>query len=117
MEKYSVYVLPDESGNVIAVNSNIFQPDLTGWVKIDEGDGVRYLHAQGNYFPKPILTELGAYRYRLVDGIAQERSEEEVAVMEQEMLARLAAMPSQLDIIEAQITYTAMMTNTLLEVE
>lgn len=117
MGKYSVYVLPDEFGNIIAVNSNIFQPDLTGWVKIDEGDGVRYLHAQGNYFPKPIRTELNVYRYRLVDGVVQERSEEEITAMEQEILTHLAAMPSQLDIIEAQVTYTAMMTNTLLEAE
>lgn len=89
MEKYCVYVKTDGDA-IIAVNSDVFQSDLEGWVKIDEGDGVRYLHAQGNYFPKPIRTELGAYRYRLVDGVAQELSDAEVAEQEAAILAALA---------------------------
>lgn len=116
MEKYKVYVKTDDAGNIVAVNSNIFQHDLDGWTKINEGEGVKYLHAQGNYFPKPIRTELGAYRYRLVDGAVQERSDAEITAMEQEFLAAQAARPTQMDLIEAQVTYTAMMTDTLLEV-
>lgn len=82
MNKFKVYVLPDDAGNVIAVNSHIFQQNLTGWVQIDEGKEIRYLHAQGNYFPKPIRTELGVYRYRLVDGAVQELSDSEIAALE-----------------------------------
>ena len=115
MEKYCVYVKTDGDA-IVAVNSNVFQRVLTGWVKIDEGEGVRFLHAQGNYFPKPIRTELGAYRYRLVDGAVQELSVEEITAMEQAILAAQVAKPSQLDLIEAQVAYTAMMTDTLLEV-
>ena len=116
MEKYRVYVKTDDNGNIIADNSNIFQHDLDGWTKIDEGDGVKYLHAQGNYFPKAVRTDGGVYRYRLVDGAVQERSDEEIAAMEQAILAAQVAKPSQLDLIEAQVAYTAMMTDTLLEV-
>lgn len=90
MEKYGVYVKTD-GDTIIAVNSNVFQSDLTGWTKIDEGNGVRFLHAQGNYFPQPIRTELGAYRYRLVNGVVQELSDAEVADRE---AAIIAAMPS-----------------------
>ena len=114
MEKYSVYVKADDAGNIIAVNSNIFQHDLDGWTKIDEGDGVKYLHAQGNYFPKAVRTDGGVYRYRLVDGAVQELTDEEVA--ELEAAVTVAAVPIQMDRIEAQVAYTAMMTDTLLEV-
>lgn len=82
MELFRVYILPDEAGNITAVNSHIFQQDLTGWVQIDEGIEVKHLHAQGNYFPKPIRTELGVYRYRLVDGAVQELSDSEIAALE-----------------------------------
>ena len=82
MNKYKVYILPDDAGNVIAVNSHIFQQDLTGWVQIDEGIEVKHLHAQGNYFPKPIRTERGVCRYRLVDGAVQELSDSEIAALE-----------------------------------
>ena len=111
MEMYCVYVKTDEVGNVIAVNSNVFQHDLDGWTKIDEGAGERYFHAQGNYFPKPIRTEMGVCRYKMADGTVQERSEEEIRRQEAKMV-----VPSQLDMIEAQLAYTAMMTDTLLEV-
>ena len=33
---------------------------------------------QGNYFPQPIYTGDGIPRYKLVDGAAQERAEEEI---------------------------------------
>lgn len=113
MGKYRVYVKTDGDA-IIAVNSNIFQHDLTGWTKIDEGTGVKYLHAQGNYFPKPIRTEYGVYRYKLVDGTVQELTDEEIAELEAAVTA--AAVPTQMDRIEAQVAYTAMMTDTLLEV-
>jgi hypothetical protein len=116
MEQYEVYIKTDDDGCIIAVNSNAFLHDREGWTKIDAGEGVRCLHAQGNYFPKPIRTELGVYRYRLVDGAVQELSDEEIAAMEQAILAAQVAKPSQMDLIEAQVAYTAMMTDTLLEV-
>lgn len=82
MEKYRVYVKTDDNGNIIAVNSNIFQHDLDGWTKIDEGEGEKYLHAQGNYFPKDIRTELGVFRYKFVDGKVHELTDAEIAEQE-----------------------------------
>ena len=35
-------------------------------------------HAQGNYFPKPIMDERGIYRYKLEDGKPVERTQEEM---------------------------------------
>ena len=75
---YGVYVSIDQDGRVYAVNSDAFLFDLTDWVKIDEGYGDRYHHAQGNYFDKPIMDARGIYRYKLVDGKPVERTQEEM---------------------------------------
>ena len=75
---YGVYVSVDTAGRIYAINSDAFIFDTRGWVKIDEGYGDRYHHAQGNYFPQPIIDERGVYRYKLVDGKPEERTQEEM---------------------------------------
>ena len=74
---YHVYVQVDEKGRITAVNSSAFVPDDWG-EEIDQGYGDQYHHAQGNYFPQPIYTEDGIPRYKLEDGQASERTEEEI---------------------------------------
>lgn len=83
METYIVYVKPNDSGYIAAVNSSAFLDDTTGWVEIDSGYGDKYHHAQGNYFPEPIFTMSGACRYKLVDGKAVECTAEEIAKQEE----------------------------------
>lgn len=39
---YKVFVKTDETGRVISVNSDTFIPDITGWERIDEGEGDRF---------------------------------------------------------------------------
>ena len=73
-----VYVRTDENGRIIAVNSSVFLRDTDCWTKIDEGHGDRYHHAQGNYLSKPLMDDRGIYRYKLIDGEAVERTEEEM---------------------------------------
>ena len=107
---YIVYVKTNSNGYITAINSSAFLSDTTGWIKIDEGYGDKYHHAQGNYLDKPIINERGIYCYKLVDGVVEEHSQEEMDVDVTE------ETPSQMDRIEAQVTYTAMMTDTLLEV-
>ena len=75
---YEVYVSADPAGRIYAVNSGAFIFNTNGWVKIDEGYGDRYHHAQGNYFDKPIMDEHGIYRFKLVDGKPVERTQEEM---------------------------------------
>lgn len=81
-EEYIVYVKTNIDGYITAVNSSEFLDDLTGWVKIDEGYGDKYHHAQGNYFPKRISTQSGAYRYKLLDGEPVECTAEEIEAQE-----------------------------------
>lgn len=78
MQPHGVYVRVDEENRITAVNSDAFLPSLDGWVKIDEGYGDKYHHAQGNYFPLPLMDERGIYFYKLVDGVPEQRTMEEM---------------------------------------
>lgn len=81
-EKYEVYVKTDENGYITAVNSSAYLKSVQGWTKIDEGLGDRYRLAQGNYFPGGIVTEAGAWRYKLVDGAVEETPADAIRDME-----------------------------------
>lgn len=93
---YIVYVKTNDADHITAVNSSAFLTDITDWVEIDSGHGDKYHHAQGNYFPQPIMTMGGAYRYKLVDGEVVECSAEEIA--EQEAANKPAPAPSELSV-------------------
>lgn len=115
MNPYIVYVKTNSNGYITAANSSAFLADTTGWVEIDQGIGDKYHHAQGNYFPRPIIADGGAYCYKLVDGKPVECTPEEIA--QQEEALKLVDEPTQEDRIEAQVMYTALMTDTLLDME
>ena len=81
---YKVYVKTDSNGYITAVDSSAFLTDLTGWIEIDEGDGDKYHHAQGNYLSKPIMTDSGVWQYKLEDGAVRECTSNEIAAQEAE---------------------------------
>jgi hypothetical protein len=76
---YDVYVQVDLKSRVTAVNSSAFISDYTSWVLLESNvQGDKGHHAQGNYFPQPIITDEGVPRYKLVGGKAMERTTEEI---------------------------------------
>ena len=77
-QPYKVLVRVDDAGRVVAINSSAFVTEPDGWVEIDSGFSDHHHHAQGNYFPLPIMDERGVYRYKLVDGKPIERTAEEM---------------------------------------
>ena len=81
-EIYTVYVLCVD-GYITAVASSVLPMDSSKWTEIDSGYGDKYYLAQNNYFPKPISTKNGAYRYRLVNGDPVECTPEEIAAQEE----------------------------------
>ncbi len=109
MDFYNVYIKIDSQNRVVDINSDAFLEDSTGWIKIDSGYGDKYHHAQGNYLEKSVFDFCGCANYKYLSSTIVERSEAEKA---EEF--NINKVPTQLDKIEAQITYTAMMTNTLL---
>lgn len=110
-EPYIVYAKTDAKNRITDINSSAFLSGTDGWTEIDRGYGDSYHHAQGNYFSQPIMDDRGIYRYKLVNGKTIERTQEEMDAdyVEPEV------MPTQLDRIEAQALYTALMTGTLIE--
>ncbi len=99
--EYIVYVRTNSSGYITAVNSSAFLTETTGWEEIDSGYGDKYHHAQGNYFPQPIITEGGAYRYRVVDGQPVECTAEEITAQEEALQpVPLPTLESRVDALE-----------------
>lgn len=113
MEKYTVYVKVNESGYITAVNSSAFLNDFTGWTEIDQGQGDKYHHAQGNYFPLPLFTSGGAYRYKLVNGAPVECTPEEI--QQQEEANQPEPGLSQEDRIKALESQNEMLVQCILE--
>lgn len=102
--EYIVFVKPNDNGYITAVNSSAFLADTTDWVEIDRGNGDRYHHAQGNYFPESIMTMGGAYRYKLVEGAVVECTAEEIAA--QEEVNKPIPTPTTDDVLNALLGVT-----------
>ena len=113
MPKSRVYILLDEKERIVRIEGEYSLPsDLTGWVQIDEGYGDRFSLAQSHYLDGGLYTMQGIPRYKYEGGACVLRSEAEIAA-DRDALPK--PQPSQLDRVEAQATYTAMMTDTLME--
>lgn len=74
-----VYVQTDAQARITRCEGGYTTPeDLSGWTEIDEGTGDRYNLAQSNYFLGGLYTDDGIPRYKLQDGKALERTEDEI---------------------------------------
>ena len=109
-DEYKVYVSLQD-GYITSINSEIFlsQEEIQTMTEIDKGKGDKYAHAQSQYLEKGLVDEQGRYNYKFVEGRVIEVAEEDkpkVVDPEQQATAQ--------DKIEAQIMYTALMTDTLL---
>lgn len=109
--EYKVYVSLS-NGYITSINSDIFlsQEEIQTMAEIDKGQGDKYAHAQSQYLEKGLVDEHGRYNYKLVEGKVIEVAEgDKPKVVDPEKQATAQ------DRIEAQVMYTAMMTDTLLE--
>lgn len=109
--EYKVYVSLQE-GYITSINSDIFlsEEEKSTMTEIDQGQDDKYAHAQSQYLEKGLIDEQGRYNYKYMDGKVVEITEADkpkVVDPEQQATAQ--------DKIEAQVMYTAMMTDTLLE--
>lgn len=64
----SVYIKVNSNNEITDIGSDIFIKNLNGWIKIDEGYGDKYAHAQGSYLDKPLINENGGYNYKFIGG-------------------------------------------------
>ena len=77
MQTYKVYARVDAAGRILAIDSDAFLPDPSGWVLIDEGVGDRFHHAQGHYLGL-IMNDNGVPMFKLVDGVIMRRTAAEM---------------------------------------
>lgn len=115
-ETSKVYVLCDSENRIIRIDggySMINIKNVDEWTLIDEGYGYKYNLCQSNYLPGQLYDERGIPRYKLEDGKPVERTQEE---MDADYTALPTPEPTQAERTEAQLLYTALMTDTLLEV-
>lgn len=109
--EYKVYVSLS-NGYITSINSEIFlsQEEIQTMTEIDQGKSDKYAHAQSQYLEKGLIDEHGRYNYKFVEGKVVEIAEgDKPTIKEPEQQATAQ------DKIEAQVMYTAMMTDTLLE--
>lgn len=110
--KSRVFILIDDNNRVTRIEGELTLPqDLTDWILIDEGYGDKYNLAQSHYLNKPLMTDDGIYQFKYEDGQIVERTAEEIEADRE----AAPVIPTQMELLEAQVFYTAAMTDTLLE--
>lgn len=70
---HKVFIKVNEKHEIVEINSDVFITDYTDFIAIDEGTGDKYVHAQGNYFDKPLRDDEGNYNYLYINGKVYER--------------------------------------------
>lgn len=113
--KSKVYVKLDNQNRVIQCEGGYTIDNIKNigeWTLIDEGEGDRFNLCQSNYFDGGLYTDDGIPRWKYVGGECVLRNDDELSV---DRASMPAPAPTQLDRIEAQVTYTAMMTDTMME--
>lgn len=63
-----VYIETDMQNNVTKIFSSIFEQPTEKSIKIDDGYGDKYAHAQNLYLPKPLYNERGEFNYKYEGG-------------------------------------------------
>lgn len=96
---YKVYARVDDKGRIVEIRSDAFGGNTDGLTLLGEGWGDRYHHAQGNFLPGPLRDARGVYRYMLVDGRVEERTEEEMA-MDVTQETPPTTLENRLDVLE-----------------
>lgn len=112
MDKSRVYVRIDSQNRVVQIEGEYSLSNfrnLEECILIDEGFGDKYSLAQTHYLEKPLMTEEGVYQYKYADSTIVERTEEEIA---RDIAERPLPPPTPMERMEAQILYTALMTDT-----
>ena len=113
--KSKVYIQTDTEGRILRCEGGYTMnniDDVNKWTYIDEGTGDKYNLCQSHYLDGGLYTMQGIPRYKYEGGACVLRSEAEIAA-DRDALPK--PQPSQLDRVEAQATYTAMMTDTMME--
>lgn len=95
-----VYVKTDSNSVVIKINSDIFLESVEGYTLIDEGNGDRFVHAQGNYLEHGLVDEQGRYNHKLHNGNIVALTEAE----KEELFPAPESTPSDIEVLGQMAT-------------
>lgn len=111
-----VYIKIDSQNRIIQCDGGYTEANVVGdgWIQIDEGYGDKYNLCQTHYFEDSLYTNDGFYRYKYINNEIVERTVDELAA-DKTSLEAIVPEATQLDRIEAQVMYTALMTDSLIE--
>lgn len=101
-----VYVRADSAGRILQCEGGVSERNIKNpaeWVELDRGAGTRYEFCQEYYFDRPIYTDDGIPRYKLVGGEAIERTQEEIETDRATIHIERVHRPSQDDISRLMI--------------
>ena len=73
LEPVKVYIEIDRDNNIVKVFSSDFEQPTSTSIKIDEGFGDKYRHAQSQYFDKPLMNDNGNYNYTYYGGVVKQK--------------------------------------------
>ncbi len=95
-----VYIKKDSENNITSINSSIFlsEEEIDTMTEIDQGQGDKYAHAQGQYLEKGLVDEHGRYNYKFVEGKVVE-----VAEADKPTIEKPKAEPTEQEKINAQL--------------
>lgn len=111
-----VYIKVDSQNRIIQCDGGYTEANVIGegWIQIDEGYGDKYNLCQTHYFEDSLYTNDGFYRYKYINNEIVERTADELAA-DKTSLESIVPEATRLDRIEAQVMYTALMTDSLIE--
>lgn len=107
LNERSLIIKIDEKNRIIGFRFVTIAPmDENNWKRIPfDADVLKKFSGKNS-----LVTKIGAFKYKYVDDKVVDRTQEEIAIDEEVILNT----PTHDDMIEAQVMYTAMMTNTLM---
>ena len=65
IKNIGVYAKVNNDGYITDISSDVFLKDFSDWVKIDEGVGDRFAHAQSQYYSDGIIDENENYLHKI----------------------------------------------------
>lgn len=112
--KSRVYITIDEENRITRIEGEYSLPsNLDGWILIEEGEPCDRLNlAQSHYLEKGLTNEDGIYQYKYENEEVIERTQKEIDADRKD----IPVVPTQMETLEAQVMYTAVCTDTLIEV-
>lgn len=76
-EPIKVYIKINSNNEIVDIGSSIFISNTDGWIKVDEGYGDKFAHAQSQYLSNSLVDEIsGEYNYLYTDNeLKQKRAD------------------------------------------